>query len=49
MTEDPLKSALEEITPKLGTELEQLAKALLGDESIEDAWAQILQEHLDEA
>jgi hypothetical protein len=46
---DPLKSALEELTPGLDPELKPLAAALLGDEPVEDAWAALLQEILDEA
>jgi hypothetical protein len=45
--EDPLKGALEEIAPKLDPELEPLAAALLAEESVEDAWAGLLQEILD--
>jgi hypothetical protein len=47
--EDPLKSALEEITPKLDPGLEPLAAALLAEEPVEDAWATLLQEILDAA
>jgi hypothetical protein len=47
--EDPLKGALEEIAPKLDPELEPLAAALLSEEPVEDAWAELLQEILDAA
>lgn len=47
--EDPLKGALEEIAPKLDPELEPLAAALLSEEPVEDAWADLLQEILDAA
>lgn len=46
---DPLKSALEEIAPRLDAELEPLMKALQAEESVEDAWAALLQETLNEA
>jgi hypothetical protein len=49
VAEDPLKGALEEIAPKLDDTIGPLATALLGDESVEDAWAKLLQENLDEA
>ena len=47
--EDPLKSALEEIAPKLDPGLDPLAAALLAEEPVEDAWAGLLQEILDAA
>lgn len=47
--DDPLKSALEEIAPKLDPGLEPLAAALLAEEPVEDAWAGLLQEILDAA
>jgi hypothetical protein len=46
---DPLKSALEEIAPKLDAELQSLVAALLANEQLEDAWQALLQEVLDEA
>ena len=49
MSVDPLKSALEEIEPKLDRELEPLVASLLADEPVEDAWQALLQEILDEA
>jgi hypothetical protein len=49
MSADPLKSALEEIAPKLEAELQPLLAALLADEQIEDAWQTLLQETPDEA
>jgi hypothetical protein len=49
VTADPLKSALEEITPKLDSGLQPLGAALLAEEPVEDAWAALLQEILDEA
>lgn len=49
MSVDPLKSALEEIAPKLDAELQPLVATLLADEQAEDAWQALLQETLDEA
>ena len=46
---DPLKSALEEIAPRLDTDLEPLMKALQGEGSVEEAWEVLLQETLNEA
>ena len=46
---DPLKSALEEIAPKLDAELQSLVAALLANQQLEDAWQALLQEVLDEA
>lgn len=46
---DPLKSALEEIAPKLDAEMRPIVVALLADEQVEDAWQALLQEVLDEA
>jgi hypothetical protein len=49
VTDDPLRSALEEIGPKLDAELEPLMQALRTGEPIEVAWEGLLQEILDEA
>lgn len=49
MSTDPLKSALEEIAPKLDPGLEPLFVALRTDEPVEEAWEALLQEILDEA
>jgi hypothetical protein len=49
VTEDPLRSALEDIAPKLDADLKPLVAALLADDPVEDAWAALLQEVLDEA
>jgi hypothetical protein len=49
VSEDPLKNALEEIAPKVGSDLKPVVAALLADESAESAWAALLQEILDEA
>jgi hypothetical protein len=49
MSVDPLKSALEEIAPKLDPGLEPLFAALRTDEPVEEAWEALLQEILDEA
>jgi hypothetical protein len=46
---DPLKSALEEIAPRLDAEVQPLVTALLADEPVEDAWQVLLKEILDEA
>lgn len=49
MSTDPLKSALEDIAPKLDPALEPLFAALRTDTPVEDAWDELLQEILDEA
>ena len=46
---DPLKSALEEIAPKLHPDLEPVIAALQADEPVEHAWEILLREILDEA
>jgi hypothetical protein len=46
---DPIKSALEDIAPKLDSEIAPLVAALLTGEQIEAAWEILLQEILDEA
>jgi hypothetical protein len=48
MAADPLKSALEEIGPKLDPALQPLISALLADESVEERWQALLQDVLDE-
>lgn len=49
MSSDPLKSALEDIAPKLDPALEPLFAALRTDAPVEEAWEGLLQEILDEA
>jgi hypothetical protein len=49
VSKDPLKSALEEIAPKLDPEVQPLVASLLEGRQIEDAWQDLLQETLDEA
>jgi hypothetical protein len=49
MSVDPLKSALEEIAPKLDVEMQPVVVALLADGQAEDAWEVLLKETLDEA
>jgi hypothetical protein len=49
MSSDPLKSALDDIAPKLDPALLPLTAALAADESVEDAWEVLLTEVLDEA
>ncbi len=49
MSSDPLKSALEEIAAKLDPDLLPLTQALSADEPVEEAWAAMLKEILDEA
>jgi hypothetical protein len=49
VTEDPLKSALKEISTRLEPGLEPILAALRADESLDDAWETLLQEVLDEA
>jgi hypothetical protein len=49
MAEEPLKSALNEIEPKLNPEFKPLVASLLEGQPAEDAWEALLQEILDEA
>jgi len=49
MIADPLKTALEEIEPKLESEMRPLVAALMAGEPVEDAWQALLREVLDEA
>ena len=49
VTTDPLKSAVEDIAPRLDAELQPVVAALLADQPVEDAWEILLQEILDEA
>lgn len=49
MTGDPLKRALEEISPKLDDDMTPILMSLLADEPVEDAWEALLKEVLDEA
>lgn len=46
---DPLKSALEEIAPKLDPDLGPVLAALQADEPVEHAWETLLKAILDEA
>jgi hypothetical protein len=48
-TDDPLKSALEEIGPRLDSALQPLVAALIADQPVEESWQSMLQEILDEA
>jgi hypothetical protein len=49
VTADPLKSALEDIAPKLDAEVQPLVAALLADDAVDQAWEVLLQGVLDEA
>lgn len=49
VSSDPLKSALEEIAPKLDPDLLPLTQSLSADEPVEEAWEVLLKEILDEA
>ena len=49
MSDDPLKGAVDEIEPKLSSDLHPLIDAIRTEESIEEAWEFLVQEVLGEA
>lgn len=49
VAEDPLRVALEEISPKLKPELRRLMAAFLAGNPLDESWQRLLQEILDEA